>query len=306
MQAILDLGTNTFHLLVARVNGNSITRIYEEQRPVMIGAGGIQHGIIAPDAYRRGMDALAHFHKVISDYGIEQVTATGTSAIRNATNGTAFLEEARQRFGFSVQYISGDTEATLIYKGVSCSMNLPDAPVLVMDIGGGSVEFILGKQSQILWKQSFEIGAARLLQQFSPSDPIKPTELAALETYLEQQLQDLHQALENSEQKPQLLIGSAGSFETLLDVLKHDLQEETLPVSAHAKQVEPAQVESFCQYMIHSSHAQRTQMKGLVDFRIDMIVVASALLHFVWNRHGFKQLLASDYALKEGLLFYNP
>ncbi len=306
MKAVLDLGTNTFHLLIAEQNGATISEIFQKQIPVKIGAGGINQGFITPEAYLRGINALGEFYQIIQQYPVKTIVATGTSAIRNAKNGTEFLEEIAQKFGFKVQSISGEIEASLIYKGVSLSFPFPNEPVLVMDIGGGSVEFIIGLGEEILWKQSFEIGAARLLDKFKPSNPISEAEITALDNYLEEVLQPLTTVLETYKiaGKPiQTLIGSAGSFETLLDVLKLDLNKKTTPISPFAKQVSLVDTDLFYQFIIGSNQSQREQMKGLLNFRVDMIVVATLLMRFAQNKFAIQKLIASHYALKEGLLF---
>ena len=305
LKAVLDLGTNTFHLLIAEVQESGIKEHYQKQIPVKIGAGGINSGVISPDAYLRGMEALGQFHEIISQYPIETIVATGTSAIRNAKNGTVFLAEAKARYGFNIESISGDLEAELIYKGVALSFSFPNRPVLVMDIGGGSVEFIIGQRDQILWKQSFEIGVARLLERFHPSDPILESEMAEIGQYLQEMLKPLTNALvqtERKEGKVNLLIGSAGSFETLLDVLKLDLQKANNSITPFAHEVSKENVNLFFGLILHSTEAERKQLKGLLDFRVDMIVVATLLFKHVLETYSIGNLVASNYALKEGLL----
>jgi len=307
LKAVLDLGTNTFHLLIAEQNGATISEVYQKQIPVKIGAGGINQGFISSAAYARGIAALEEFSATIKQYPVQSIVATGTSAIRHANNGATFLAEIAQKFGFTVQSINGETEASLIYKGVSLSFPFPDQPVLVMDIGGGSVEFIIGKKEEILWKQSFEIGAARLLDKFKPSNPISEEEIIAVEDYLNEALQPLSAELDrhkNTGKPVQILIGSAGSFETLLDVLSLDLNKEIKAISPFAKEVSLADAALFYQFIIGSNQSQREEMKGLLDFRVDMIVVATLLMRFAQNSFGIKQLIASHYALKEGLLFF--
>jgi exopolyphosphatase/guanosine-5'-triphosphate,3'-diphosphate pyrophosphatase len=305
-KAILDLGTNTFHLLIASVEAGTVNEIYQEQIAVKIGAGGIHQGIITSEAYQRGMNALEKFHHIILSHAVETVVATGTSAIRNAKNGAQFLQEAKEKFGFEVQQISGDQEAELIYLGVSKSFPFPEQPVLVMDIGGGSVEFIIGIKDQILWKQSFEIGAARLLQKFAPSNPITPDEILSIEAYLEEVLNPLKEALDQTEinaEPVHILVGSAGSFETLLDVLRLDLSRSYTSETPFAHWVSQEDCALFYKYIIGSTNREREQMQGLLDFRVDMIVVAVILMRYVHVRFGLNQLCASNYALKEGLLF---
>lgn len=305
MKAVLDLGTNTFHLLIAEVLEGGIVSHYEQQIAVKIGAGGINQGYIAHEAYQRGIQAVAELHASIQKFKVKSILATGTSAIRNAVNGPNFLAEVKNKFGIDVQHISGDREAELIYKGVSQSFPFPAEPVVVMDIGGGSVELIIGIQNTILWKQSFEVGAARLLEKFNPSNPIKTGEINQIETYLTNTFKPFAAALGQAEMNGktcQILVGSAGSFETLLDVLEADLKRKSAQVSLQAFAVKGVDAELFYQTIIYSTQTQRESMRGLLPFRVDMIVVAIILMRHIAKNYGLNQIICSRYALKEGLL----
>jgi len=304
MKAVLDLGTNTFNLLIAEVWDNTFHTIYQEEVPVKIGSGGINNGLITDEAYQRALLALEKYALILNGYPIEQVVATGTSAIRNARNGKAFLEEVKQRFGFEVNQISGEKEAELIYLGASFSFPWPSKSLMVMDIGGGSVEFIIGEGKQILWKHSFEIGAARLVDRFKPSNPITPEEISQINTYLNQKLEPLFEFIDSLTEKPSYLVGTAGTFDTLTEVVTKDMQLPTNALSEQADVVSDETLHQFLALIIHSTAEERKHLKGLLDFRLDMIVVASLLLQFVKQRIPDTQLICSKYALKEGLLFY--
>ncbi|MCF8425811.1 MAG: exopolyphosphatase [Bacteroidia bacterium] len=305
LKAVLDLGTNTFHLLIAELSEHGFREILQKQIPVKIGAGGINNGFLTPQAWERGINAIQEFSEIIQSYSIHSIVATGTSAIRNAKNGLDFLAEIESRFGIIVKSISGDTEASLIYLGVSKSFEFPNEPILVMDIGGGSVEFIIGIQNQILWKQSFEIGAARLLEKFQPSNPIRILQIQEIESYLTAILNPLKLALVQTETKYKklaILVGSAGSFETLLDVLKLDLNIDCESLTPFAHRVSLDAADKFFDCIMGSNKTERENLKGLLDFRVDMIVVATLLMRLVLRNFGLNQLIASNYALKEGLL----
>lgn len=305
MKAVLDLGTNTFHLLIASLGDGEVKEYFQQQIPVKIGAGGINQGHITEEAYQRGISAIEELTKSIQKYPVKSILATGTSAIRNAENGAEFLGEIKTKFGIEVQQISGDREAELIYQGVSKSFAFPEEPIVVMDIGGGSVELIIGIQDTILWKQSFEVGAARLLEKFPCSNPITSEEVVEVETYLFQIFQPFSKAITeiNSKyRKCSQLIGSAGSFETLLDVLKNDLNKLNIPISAHAERVDANDARLFFDYILKSTQAERENMRGLLPFRVDMIVMATILMRHIFTHYGLNQIITSRYALKEGLL----
>lgn len=301
MKAIIDLGTNTFHLLIAEVKGDMLRVYFQLQVPVKLGSGGINSGIIQPDAYERGMVALTEFNKYLNQFQVTDVTAFATSAIRNASNGKQFINDAAQRCNIAITAITGDTEAAYIYKGVYHSFKLPDKPVLVMDIGGGSVEFIIGKGEQVVWKQSFEIGAARLIEKFKPSNPIAENQVAQLQQYLGDMLAPLFSAV--AQHQPELLIGSAGAFETLVDVVINDLAVIPNSLSLHAFEIRKHDFEVFVEIMKTSTSEQRARLRGMIPFRIEMITVAALLMDFVVNQTQIKRIVVSNYALKEGVLF---
>jgi exopolyphosphatase / guanosine-5'-triphosphate,3'-diphosphate pyrophosphatase len=303
MKAILDLGTNTFHLLIAQVTDSVIDTKVRLQIPVKIGEGGLADGHIQPAAFLRGLDALAQFRIVLNQYGIGETVAYGTSAIRDAKNGKDFIDEALNKFQIRIRAISGEQEADLIYAGVAQSFTLPNERICVMDIGGGSVEFCIGMGSEVLWKKSYPIGAARLLHQFQEVNqyPIDSNQIRLVQEFILKELNELKAAL--TIYPTTILVGSAGSFETLVDVLQLDFKEVLFPLGIAALEVSIPQFNRFYQAMLDLPINERSTLKGMVDFRVEMIVVASILMQTIISRFQFNRLIASQYALKEGLLF---
>ncbi|RZK66642.1 MAG: hypothetical protein EOO85_26565, partial [Pedobacter sp.] len=190
--AVMDLGTNTFHLIIAEVTGisdatgfpnvadsaNSANSTGKEPRilfktnlPVKLGEGKINENLIIPEAFERGIKALQEFKKEIDKHGVGIVKAIATSALRSANNGQEFVAAAKEKAGIDISIIDGDQEAIYIYEGVKAT-GLIDSTSLIMDIGGGSTEFILCDAEGIVWKKSYNIGAARLQQAYFQSDPI--------------------------------------------------------------------------------------------------------------------------------------
>lgn len=301
MKAIIDLGTNTFHLLIAELKEEGIVEYFKLQIPVKLGRGGIHKHFIVADAFERGIDALKEFRKYLDQFKVTDVKAFATSAIRNAENGDAFIETAWNTCAIRIETITGEEEAAYIYEGIRHSFTMPEEPVLVMDIGGGSVEFIIGKQESVLWKASFELGAARLLERFHKQDPIAEEELEQLKAYLVKQLQPLFEAALEYDVK--MLVGSAGSFETLVDVVMKDLKVVPGNIGRNAFAVRMEDFDVFYELMITSTAAQRKKLEGMLDFRVEMITVAAALMKVVVDHAHIEKIAASNYALKEGILF---
>jgi exopolyphosphatase / guanosine-5'-triphosphate,3'-diphosphate pyrophosphatase len=297
--AIIDLGTNTFHLLIAEKVKEQYTFIYRERLAVRLGQRGINEGIIQPDAIERAVRALSSFKTTIDQYDATAIFAFGTSALRNAKNRDEVVQIFKEKAGIAVNIISGDREAELIFMGVRSGLVLGKDYSLVMDIGGGSVEFIIGNDSEIVWKQSFEIGGQRLLEMFHRADPIDQMEINQLNQYFTAQIPALFEALH--QWKPLTLIGSSGTFDTLSDIhcIKHDL-------NIGAENIEtPLTIQGFYdvyEELLIKNRQDRMMIPGMIEMRVDMIVVACCLINFLLDKYSFKQIRVSTYALKEGII----
>jgi exopolyphosphatase/guanosine-5'-triphosphate,3'-diphosphate pyrophosphatase len=300
MLAVIDLGTNTFHLLLAEVIAdNKVNEVFKLQVPVKLGEGGINNRIITPAAFDRGMKALIEFSKVIYDSGVDKVYAFATSAIRSAENGSEFVSKVKEETGIEIHVITGDEEAELIFNGVKHTIELTDELMLVMDIGGGSVEFIIANKHEIAWKHSFTIGAARLLERFHNTDPISVEDQERLEQYLDFELLALKNAVRQYPVKT--LIGSAGSFESIVEMIEKNLDKK-LHFTTSCR-VEISDYYKIQELMIASTHKERMNFKGLIPYRGEMIVMSCLLIKYILTTFNIQELYASDYSLKEGVLF---
>ena len=191
MKAVIDLGTNTFNLLIGDTKQKEKGILVSLEEPVMLGKGGIQDNRIMPEAFERAFNVLEKFKTVLNQYQIKSISAFATSAIRNALNGADFINQVYEKFQIQIESISGDLEAEYIYYGVRNSFDFLNHTYLIMDIGGGSVEFIIGNKEQYYWKQSFEVGAIRLHERFKKHDPILSSEILEIKTYLSEKLTPL-------------------------------------------------------------------------------------------------------------------
>lgn len=298
--AIIDMGTNTFHLLLAEVGVPERYRIIGRAHEVVkLGKGGINQGIITDAAFERAVSALKKFKRIIDGHDVKAVHAFGTSAIRNARNGKTLIAEIQQHTGISVTPLSGDEEADLIFKGIQAGLDLGEEASLIMDIGAGSVEFIIGTQAQVHWKRSFEIGGQRLLDRFVKHDPITGDEVRALDDYFREVLTPLTEALH--EFKPRVLVGSSGSFDTLSEIFsirrgipyRHEDAETSLSMDGFY---------SIYAELVSKSREERMNIRGMIGMRVDMIVVACCLIRYVIESHDLHKIRVSTYSLKEGAL----
>ncbi|MGE0771097.1 MAG: exopolyphosphatase [Cyclobacteriaceae bacterium] len=296
--AIIDMGTNTFHLLIVEING-AYQIIHRDRIAVKIGKDGINQSTITVAAFARALDAMKEFRTTISRFDVDEVIAIGTSALRNADNQQEVVSQIRQATGIVPRIISGEEEARYIYLGVRSAVDLGTNAQLVMDIGGGSIEFIIGNATQILWMRSFEIGAQRLLERFHHHDPILSEEIELLNQHLADHLVPLLQALRKYE--PKVLVGASGSFDTLSEVFA---LQQGLGWDATNPEV-PLTIDGFkriYQMLVSKNRSERMDIPGMIEMRVDMIVVACCVINYLMEHHGFEQVKVSTYSLKEGVL----
>lgn len=298
--AILDLGTNTFNLLIIEAEpgktGTSI--LLSRKEPVRLGAKGINKGKITRKAFERGLAAIENHVKYINAHRADQVYAFATSAIRSAGNGLEFVRVVYDRFNIGIQVISGNKEAELIYLGVKQAIDMGQKKHLIIDIGGGSNELIIADSERIYWKESFPIGMARLLNKFKPSDPIKTSQTKALEDHFSEMLYSFFKAAEIH--KPDILIGSSGSFDTFRALLEG--MKGGSPVEAAGPYFEFSTSDFMVlhQRLIQSTAEERLLMEGMEPMRVEMIVIAAIFVNFIVRKLNIGLLMQSDYALKEG------
>ena len=301
-KAIIDLGTNTFQLLIVEQDGINYKIIHEESYAAKIGMGGISSGIITEKGIQRGIKGLQYFRQVFEKEKVinENILATATSAVRNAKNGDDFCRRVLDETGIKVQIISGDEEAALIYEGVQLGMDIGTEPTLIMDIGGGSVEFIICDNNRIMYKRSFEIGGQRLMDKFMNTDPISPYSIGALKDYLEEQLLPLTNAVH--QYAPVCVIGSAGSFETLIDMFYMKTYGHFPPSQLISFDLPLSEFYDSFLKLVSKNHDKRMLLPGMKELRVDMIVVGVCLIDFILKRFDIQQIKVSNYALKEGIL----
>ncbi|MEX0986475.1 MAG: hypothetical protein WD052_03275 [Bacteroidales bacterium] len=297
--AIFDFGTNTFNLLVAEKSGDGFRILYSGKQPVKLGKGGINDRNITPEAMERGYRAIANHFKTIETFGVSDIHAYATSAIRNAGNGKVFAEEIHRRFGFSLNIIAGDEEAALIYEGVRESVRFGDETAMILDIGGGSNEFIICHAGGILWKQSFELGMARIIEMFTISDPITSTEANRIEMHYKAELKPL--LVQAEKYNPTLLVGASGTFDTIAAMAQHRYKN-MYHTDDSSREVSLEHFRELLDLILTSTTKERLLMPGMEPVRVEMIVPAMIFINFVINKCNLVSIRQTNYALKEGVM----
>lgn len=294
-RAVIDLGTNTFHLLIAEVSPQKgIQEIYRERIFVKLAAEGI--ATIGDAPFARGIKALCHFHNCLDEYAVSDVQAIGTAALRTASNGASFIRTASEKAEIDIQLINGDQEADYITKGVLLAVPAVTERILIMDIGGGSTEFIIAERDGVCWRESFPLGVSVLFNGFHFSDPISPAEINSLDAHLQLSLAPLKTAL--GEYPARHLVGAAGTF----DVLAERLRDPAAPVHPTSHRLDLMGFPTLYDRVVGASLAERIALPDVPEERADMIVVALVLLRFVFRLAGIERVSVSDYAMKEGIL----
>ncbi|MEZ4933761.1 MAG: hypothetical protein R2788_16770 [Saprospiraceae bacterium] len=292
---VIDCGTNTFHLLVIDVDDDQgIRRVHKERRYVRIGQEGLD--TIGETPFRRGVDCLADYKKLVNGLGVQRLKVFGTEALRRASNRQDFIKAVEEETGIQVQIISGEEEARFIHLGVLQAVPPFAGKGLIMDIGGGSVEFIIADGKEVYWSKSFPIGVQVLFSTFHQTDPLSEGQLSALEAFLEETLAPLFDAL--TEHQTPVLMGASGSFEVVESFHGHVVTPDTL-----FTEVLVTDYYKMHHQVVRSSLSERYAMEQLPNERAELIVVAFALIHFILKKANIHKIITSAYAMKEGVLF---
>jgi exopolyphosphatase / guanosine-5'-triphosphate,3'-diphosphate pyrophosphatase len=297
-KAVIDLGTNTCNLLIAEVNNSIYNILYQGKEWVRLGDDSINDNIISNKAFERTIKAFKNHSRIIRDYNVHEIRIMATSAVRTAENQDLFLHEIKEETGFTIEIITGEQEAELIHKGVLLAFERIKEPSLILDIGGGSNEFIISLNDEIAWIESLPTGVSRFVNQYPLSDPVSPAEINYIGKYF---IENHQQSIYNSQKLGiKTLIGCAGAFDTIADLI-----DKVDPMTKkRAKQLISLKAfQRVYQNLIHSTRAQRLQMKGMDRVRADLIVPAVIFVNQIITRIGITQIYQTDYALREGVLY---
>ncbi len=286
--AVIDLGSNTFHLLIVQLDAQShFSTVVRKRVYARLARTGI--GVISAASFQEGLRILQAFKAIIDEHQVKKIKIVGTEMLRLAPNGADFVQQAYALTGLQIEIISGLKEAEYIYLGVK--QLYPISSYLIMDIGGGSVEFILVKDGQQVWMTSVPIGIAVLYFRFHLSDPISEIELRDLRQFLSEKTTHLAEALK--EDSVEELVGASGVFETFFDVLDVPSDQE----------IDVQRIHKRLDELIQSSYHERMAIDSIPKTRKKMIIVASVLLKFVLKQTSVKRMRYSPNSLKEGLLY---
>ena len=288
--AVIDIGSNTFHLIIVDAQRSGGFEIIHRHREfIYLAKDGIE--FLSSATIERGFMAFAKISELCHKFKVEQIKAIGSAALRSASNANDFVDLIHREYGIQIEVISGLREARLIYEGVVLSGIQMMNPSLIVDIGGGSVEFIIVVNGSITFFNSYNIGISELRHRFPHRDPIDQLEIARIYDYLDFILEEF---LDKSMKVGiSTLIGSSGPFEIIESM-------------AQAKSYEPInrdKIQEIADNILSQPLSGRLSMPGMPDRRADLSVESLLIINYLLDRIlSIKCALISPYALKEGVI----
>lgn len=297
--AAIDLGTNSFHAVIVDIYPDgSFYTIDKLKEMVLLAEKGFNNRL-SDAAMNRAMDALKKIKTLCEHQAAERILAFATSAIREAENGGELIQRAIDELDVKIIAIPGRLEAELIGLAVQHGVQIPKTPSLIMDIGGGSVEFILADKKRFYHLTSKKLGVARMTSQFIKNDPVSADEIRSLEAYYKEHLTDVAQSF--ATHRGSLLIGSSGTMENIALMISYRLKKSP-NLTVNELRFTSKQFFNFYEDVIGMNHNERSEIKGLDEKRIDLLPAGLVLVHFILKTFGIKKVKISAQALREGII----
>ncbi|MEN9206119.1 MAG: Ppx/GppA phosphatase family protein [Thermostichales cyanobacterium SZTDM-1c_bins_54] len=302
--AAIDIGTNSIHMVVVRIDPRlaDFTIISREKATVRLGEVCPETGALTDKAMQRAMEALERCVAIARSHGATGTVAVATSAVREAPNGVAFLQRVDERLGLAVDLISGQEEARRIYLGVLSAMDFHHLPHVIMDIGGGSTELILGDGREPQFLHSLKLGAVRLTEQFFSSDPPRPEQIERLRHYVASQLErPTQQILGLLGSQPVRLVGTSGTVESLAGV-EARRRLGAIPPILQGYELGLASVTNLIEELLPLNKEERVRACGIQERRAEIIVAGAMILQETMRQLGADRIMVCERALREGLI----
>lgn len=300
----LDLGTNTFRLLVARMaSDRRWEELYSDQRITRLGEGLGTNGRLQPEPIRRAINTLKEYHDIITKYSVEKIVAVATSAVREAANGAEFVKAVQDETSIEVEVISPEEEARRTLLGVLSGFERPPKSFLVVDIGGGSTEFMWGNLQRLMGFLSTDLGVVRLTERFL-SDP-RPTrqQMDSLTEYIVGWLDQVKRRIQDPSRSaflPARFVGTAGTVTTLAAI---DLGLKVYdPQRIHLHRLEMKTVERILEELMARTPQERLSIPGMQKGREDLILPGALILLLTMRTLKLSEVTVSEYGLREGIL----
>ncbi|MDF3819686.1 Ppx/GppA phosphatase family protein [Leptospira sp. 96542] len=298
--AAIDLGTNSFHIVIVRLRPDgTFEYLNKEKESVRLGSGSGDYAVIQTEAMDRGIACLKRFKTLATSYNAE-IRAVATSALREADNRQEFLDRAEKEAGIQIQVVSGNEEARLIYLGILQGLPVFDKRILLIDIGGGSTELLVGEKGEILFSTSLKLGAIRLTEKYLKKDPISLTDLQKCRMHIESVLSSFLPQMEVW--KPFTLVGSSGTITSVASMVLEKKQEKKDRLNG--TEITTDQFKEVRKQVLDAdSLKKRLKIPGLDAKRGDIIVGGILVLDEVIQNLKLPSFLVSEFALRDGIVY---
>jgi exopolyphosphatase/guanosine-5'-triphosphate,3'-diphosphate pyrophosphatase len=303
--AAIDMGTNSLHMVVVKIDPTlpAFSIISKEKETVRLGDRNITTGELKPEVMAKAIATLRRFQQAAKTANAETLIAVATSAVREAPNGKDFLHQIETELGLNVDLISGQEEARRIYLGVLSGMEFHNQPHLIIDIGGGSTELILGDSQEPRTLTSTKVGAVRLTSELITTDPISHVEFQYLQAYargmLERSVEELLANLKFGE-SPRL-IGTSGTIETIAMIQARE-KLGTVPSTLNGYQFTLKDLREWVNRLRRMTNAERSAIPGMPEKRSEVILAGAIILQEAMTLLGVESLTACSRALREGVI----
>jgi exopolyphosphatase/guanosine-5'-triphosphate,3'-diphosphate pyrophosphatase len=297
--AAIDIGTNSFHAVIVDVYPDGSFYTIDKLKEMVLLAEKGFHNRLSDDAFQRALDALHKIKTLCDHQGAEKILAYATSAIREAENGGELIQRVIDDIGVKIVAIPGRVEAELIGLAVQHGVEMSNSPSLIMDVGGGSVEYIIANNEKFFHLSSKKLGVARMTARFVDDDPISDEEIQTLTTHFRTNLTDVAQSFASN--RASMMIGSSGTMENIALMIAYR-KEKTPNLSVNELEFTAAEFFKLYDDVIGMDYDERAELKGLDDKRVSLLPAGLVLVNYVLKTFGIKRIKISSQALREGII----
>ena len=293
----IDIGTNSMRLLTTDLIDNKLTNRKKYVNTTRIGQGVDENGFITEEAMERNINALKEYHDKCLDYGCEKIYCMGTSALRDSKNRSEFIKRAKDEAGIDVNVVDGEIEAKLGFSGVTNGID-KEGDILVIDIGGGSTEFIFGNKEGIERNVSINIGALRLTEKYL-SEGYSDSAFSDMRKFINEQIKDIVAYL--NEKEIECVCGIGGTI-TSLSAVNQNLEVYSME-KVHGSVITREEVQKMMDKFVSCSDEERKHINGLQPKRADIIAAGTEILICIMDNLSKKEVVVSEYDNLEGIAY---
>ena len=296
----IDIGTNSMRLLIAEYKDGKIINRKKYVNTTRIGQGVDSQGYITDEAIERNITALVEFSKICKEEECKEIYCMGTSALRDSKNKELFIKLAKEKANINVDIISGEKESNLGFMGVLQGLENQE-DILVIDIGGGSTEFIIGNKNGIRFAKSENVGALRMTEKFLKQDPINETEFKNMSDFIYEEIKDTLKYIEKD--GVQKIVGIGGTI-TSLSAINQKMESYSMD-KIHNSKVTLGEIELILQNLKKMTLNDKKNLKGLQTKRADIITAGVEILYTIMKNIEINEIIVSEYDNLEGLMCQN-